>query len=135
MSRYWKSSVLFYFTNAIITQIPAAINNCVIYFGIGLFNKAKKNMCVSDFIGLQNRVGRSEFFFWNIFVLSLEWDFKQILTYKPQNFSQSGPIYIIFVYMILIKKNWSRAIKNWVGRRKKGEIFCIVLEWDFSSNI
>ena len=41
MSRYWKSSVLFYFTNAIITKIRAAI----IYFGIGLFN----NMCNSSF--------------------------------------------------------------------------------------
>ena len=32
--------------------------------------KAKKNMCVSDHMGLQNRVGRSGFFFCNIFLFS-----------------------------------------------------------------
>ena len=52
-------------------------------------------MCVSDHIGLQNRVGRSGFFFCNIFLLSEILD-KFGLKNLILNFSQGGPIYIVF---------------------------------------
>ena len=46
--------------------------HCLRYLSTHLY-KAKKNMCVSDFMDLQNRVGRSGIFFvCNIFLLSLE---------------------------------------------------------------
>ena len=51
-------------------------------------------MCVSDHMGLQNRVGRSGFFVCNIFVLYLRVRFETNFYLKT---SQSGPIYIIFV--------------------------------------
>ena len=74
--------------------------------------KDKKNyMCVSDHMGLQNRVGRSGFFlqyfvtiptvrfyYKNKKIVHFRTDFKQILSSKPHNFSQSGPIYFFFLY-------------------------------------
>ena len=94
-------------------------------------------MCVSYFIGLQNRVGRSGIlFFLQYFFIVLVWDFRQILTKKPQNFSQSGPIYIIFFLYDPNKKTLSRTIKKTESVfEKRVKYFVIVLEWDFSSNI
>ena len=45
-----------------------------------MFGKANKNMCVSDHMGLQNRVGRSGFFLQYFVIVLRARDFRQILT-------------------------------------------------------
>ena len=92
-------------------------------------------MCVSNHMDLQNRVGRLGFYFLQYFcivpqvrflfknkkIVHFRIDFRPILSSKPHNFSQSGPIYI-FSIRSSIKKNFeSHNKKTSVGWWKKGE--------------
>ena len=96
-------------------------------------------MCVSDFIGLQNRVGRSGiFFFGNIFVLSVceILDKFWLKIESSELLSKWSDLHHIFLYMILNKKNFeSHNKKTESVFEKRVKYFVIVLEWDFSSNI
>ena len=72
----------------------------------------KIKMYVSDHMGLQNQVGRSGFYFLlenfcivprvrflfkNNKIVDFRTDFRPILSSRPHNFSQSGPIYFFFL--------------------------------------
>ena len=66
-----------------------------------VLNGVVKQKCVSDHMGPQNRVGKFYFclqYFLIVPRVRFLFKNKKIVHFQPHNFSQSGPIYFIFLY-------------------------------------